>query len=980
MVTGDAVNTAARIQSVASPGTVLVDDTTRLACEQVIEFEPAGEQALKGKTALVRVWRPIRIRDQLEAGFRAGAVQPPFVGRARELRTISESVRSLRGLAAGFRMVSVVGDAGLGKSRLAWESELLDDLDAVPVRWYRGRSLGFGEGSGLSGLADVVRMALGVGRADPRKRQREAADRVLYDLFGDDPDERVRVSRSVGRLLDLDDREEAIEQGELFSAWRALLERLAASGPVVIVLEEVQLADQALFDFIAHVREWSAGTRLMILMLSRPDRRLQVLTPPAGDISLSPLSGNEINELVTGAVTGAPEALVTLIRSEGGGIPLYAVETLRALADRGVLAVEGSRYVVRRAFGEVALAPTVRALVSSRLDQLAAPQQRLLSAGAVLGESFTATAASFVAGVDRSAGEDLLQALVGKALLGYQADRRSPLRGRYGFLQGVVRRVALARLSRRERKRAHLAAVDYLNREGTDEPDVEALLAAHLLAAEEADPNAEDAHQIRERARAALREAAELAAAVGALTEALSLFDRVAELTTEQSERAAVLERAGAVAFRAGDAKASSARYRAAQEIHTRLGRQREALRVRAHELQARYHIAPAADLVSELRELDVALGDERDAIKALAGNVLAFSLYQCGMHEEALAVASRSVAIAQECGDEGELGAGLAAQASALQELERPSEAIALQRRAVQIAQHGGPRRLAPVLGNLALSLASIGRYAEAADCARDAIAAAQHGAERLFERWARLALGRAQCSLGEWDAAVAEIESVKPDVPPYYIGMAIAPLVVIALARDDWDKARMLTAEHAQRLESSSDYDFRVLGAAVRVIDRGGTASELARLIEGSETVDYAEWTGWLSPILDRIVAGLTPEPLQVALTILRGPGEIKQANPVRAQARRLEAHLASRDGDHDRAARCFNDAERLTADSGMVFENAAIALEHAEHAAATARPIDAVKLAAARTAFAGLQATPWLARADRVALSRGQRTLPG
>jgi tetratricopeptide (TPR) repeat protein len=401
------------------------------------------------------------------------------------------------------------------------------------------------------------------------------------------------------------------------------------------------------------------------------------------------------------------------------------------------------------------------------------------------------------------------------------------------------------------------------------------------------------------------------------------------------------------------------------------MGQQRDALRVRARELQARYHIDKTTELVSALRELDAELGDERDAIKALAGNVLAFSLYQCGMHEEALAIASRSAAIAEECGDQGELGAALAAQASALQELERPSEAIALQRRAVPLARQGGPRRLAPVMGNLALSLASIGRYAEAANRARDAIAAAQHGAERLFERWARLALGRVLCSLGEWDAAVAEIESVKPDVPPYYIGMAIAPLVVIALARGDWNGVRALVAEHARRLESnpesSLDYDFRVLGAAVLVIDRGGTASELARLIEGSETVDYAEWTGWLSPILDRIVAGPTPEPVEAALTMLCGPGEIKQASPIRAQVCRLEAHLASRGGDDDHAARGFNEAEQLAGDCGMAFENAVIVLEHAEHTAATARPVDALKLAAARTVFARLRAKPWLARAD-------------
>jgi class 3 adenylate cyclase/predicted ATPase len=969
MVTGDAVNTAARIQSVANPETVLADDTTRLACEQAVEFAPAGEHALKGKSAPVRVWRAIRIRDQLEGGYRSGAVQPPFVGRARELAAISECVRSLQELPAGVRIVSVVGDAGLGKSRLAWESERKEGLEATPIRWYRGRSLAFGEGTGLSGLADVIRMALGIGRGEPRERQRAAVERVLAEHFADDVDERLRVSRAVIRLLDLDDRQELIEQGELFSAWRALLERLAGDAAMVIVLEELQLADQALFDFVVHLRDWSAATRIMILVLSRPDRRLELLTHPAHGIAMAPLSGDEMNELVIGAVPEAPDPLLDVIRSEGGGVPLYAVETLRALADRGVLAIDGSRYVVRGDVVEVTLAPTIRALVASRLDRLAAVERQLSTAGAVLGESFTAAGAAVVAGADTGEAKARLDVLVAKALLGYQADPRSPLRGRYAFLQGVVRRVALARMSRRERKRAHLAAVEYLEQEKAREPDLEALLAAHLMAAAEADQNAADAGQIRERARTTLTVAAERAAAVGALTEALSQFDRAAELTTDEDERAEILERAGAVAFRAGNAEESSARYRAAREIHAAAGRHRQALRVRVRELQARYHIDSAAELVSELRSLDAELGDERDPVKALAGNVLAFSLYQLGSSEEALAVASRSAAIAEECGDRGELGAALTAQASALQELERPTEAIALQLRALELAQHGGPRRLAPVLGNLALSLGSIGRYAESADRAREAITAARNGAERLFERWARLVLGRALCSLGEWDAAVTEIEAVKPDVPPYYIGMAIAPLVVIALGRGQQDEIRALVAEHERRLgggsESASDCDFRVLGAAALMMDRGDPPADLARLIEAADRADYAEWTGWLSPILDRVVTGSAVEPLAAILALLSGPGATMRFDPVRAQARRLEAHLASRRGDHDHASQCYREAAQLAGNCGAAFENAVIVLEHAEHLAAASRPVDAHELAAARMTFERLRATPWLVR---------------
>jgi class 3 adenylate cyclase/tetratricopeptide (TPR) repeat protein len=978
MVTGDAVNTAARIQSIAEPGTVLVDDTTRLICERVIAFEPGGAHTVKGKTAPVRVWRAVRVLDGFEGGFRPGAVEPPLVGRVPQLATMSAALEGLHGPEGGIRILSVVGEAGIGKSRLGWELESCSDREA-PIRWHRGRSLSFGEGTGLSALADIVRMALGIVRDDPPERQRSLVAQVVGERFANDNDERLRVARAVQRLLDLDDRQESIERGELFSGWRALFERLAADGPVVLVFEEVQLADQALFDFVVHLRDWSRAAPILILVLSRPDRRLETITRSDEQIELQPLSDSEMDELVAGAVDGAPAKLLAAIRADGGGIPLYAVETLRALADRGVLGVADSRYVVRGALGEVSMPPTIRALVSSRLDRLGRLERRVLAAGAVLGESFSVAAVAVVAGIDEAEARTHLDVLVEKALLGFESDPRSSLRGRYLFVQGVVRRVALAGLSRRDRKRAHLAAVEHLSQDGASEPDRAAVLAGHLLAAEEADPNSDDVEPIRDRARSMLGEAAEHAAAIGALTEALALFDRAGELTVDDSQRAKLLERSGAVAFRAGDAGASSVRYRAAEEIHAAAGRERERLRVRAHGLRASYYLGTAGELLPALRELDAALGDERDAIKALAGNVLAFTLYQCGEHEEALAVAARSAAIAEECGDSGELVGALGAQASALQELERPQEAIALQRRAIPIAEHHGPRRFAPVLGNLAVSLTSVGRYAEAADRAREAIATAQRGAERLFERWARLVLGRALCSLGDWDHAVAEIESVKQHVPPFYIGMAIAPLVVIALARGQHDVVRELVAEHARRCggdpDGADECDFRVLRSAAIVIDRSGTAGELSRVIEDAETADYAEWAGWLAPIVDRLVAEPGAQPLEAALAALRRPGAMKQTPPVLTQARRLEAHVAVRAGAHVRARECFDEAQRLASECGLAFESAVVALERGEHTAATEGPMEMVTRVDARAIFEQLGAAQWLVRAEQLGVRAGK-----
>ena len=551
MVTGDAVNTAARIQSIADPETVLVDDVTRLACERVIAFDDAGLHSVKGRRAPVQVWRAVRIRDDADMPGSA-AIVPPLVGRDQQLDTVAGAVRGLLGTDAGVQ----IGEAGIGKSRLSWELEQRD-ARYLTVGWHRGRSLAFGEGNGLSALAEFVRGALGIGPADTREWREARVEETLQQWFAHDPGERPRIGKALRRLLGLDDGQEVIEQGELFSAWRVLLERLAEERPIVLVFEEVQLADQALLDFIGHLREWGTGARILVFVLSRPDPRLTELSGAGERIELQPLSDAEMDELVAGTVAGAPEALLAAIRADGGGVPLYAVETLRTLADQGVLMNDGVRYVVRGTFGRVSVPPTIRALVSSRLDRLDSDERQVLLAGAVLGERFTSGGAAAVADMSDEATRRLLDGLVAKAFLEVEADADSTA-GRYAFVQGVVRQVTVARASRRELKRRHLAAVEHLLALTETEPELATALAGHLVAAVEADPRASD----------------------------------VATATT---------------------------RYRAAQDLHPAAGRTREHVRLRAKEMRAVCYARPPAQLLPQAQHLYAELGEESDAVKALA-------------------------------------------------------------------------------------------------------------------------------------------------------------------------------------------------------------------------------------------------------------------------------------------------------------------------------------------------------------------------
>jgi hypothetical protein len=236
---------------------------------------------------------------------------------------------------------------------------------------------------------------------------------------------------------------------------------------------------------------------------------------------------------------------------------------------------------------------------------------------------------------------------------------------------------------------------------------------------------------------------------------------------------------------------------------------------------------------------------------------------------------------------------------------------------------------------------------------------------------------LARAWFSLGDSDRALAEIESVKDDVPPFSVGMAIAPLVVIAHRRGQHDRVRELVAEHDERCSDAGvggfDPDFRSLRAAV-LADGPNRGAVLAKIVTDAEVADYSEWAGWLGLLIDELLAtsGQT-EPLADARTALRGPEAIKRAPPVRSQALRIEAHLAARAGDRRLAAERFASALELTEGCGLAVESAVIMLEQAELDPAGA----GAALDRARSTFERLGATPWIARVQRtVACKRGSR----
>jgi class 3 adenylate cyclase len=430
MVIGDSVNTASRIQSIAAPGQVLVEDITRLATERSIDYEDAGTHAVKGKSTPIHVWRATRVVSRRGGAGRSAPLEPPLVGRDAELAALQACVGRLLAAGAGLELVMVTGEAGLGKSRLAWELQRHVDETQPSVRWLSGRVLAFGEGGGFSALAEIIRAAARIGLQDPPARQRDMIETWLDALLPAASPDLIRAARAVGRLLELEDGTELMEPGALFSAWRTVLEHEASRTPTVVVFEELDRAESALVAFVRHLREWGESAPMLILALGRPGPWLDPLAALGEQIVLAPLSDEHMDDLVTGIVNDASAPLLRSIRTDGGGVPLFAIEALRALAQSEVLAIENGHYVVTGPLGELALAPTIRALIASRLDRLRQIERRSLSGGAVLGEHFPAAGAAALTGIADAEAVDLLDGLVVKAILDFEPALDAPASAR----------------------------------------------------------------------------------------------------------------------------------------------------------------------------------------------------------------------------------------------------------------------------------------------------------------------------------------------------------------------------------------------------------------------------------------------------------------------------------------------------------------------------------------------------------------------
>ena len=766
MVAGDLVNTAARLQSVAPPGSVLVGEATQRASAGAIAFEPAGDQLLKGKSAPVPAFHALRVVAERGGRNRSEVLEAPFVGRDEELRLLKDLFHST-GRENRTRLVSVVGPGGIGKSRLSWEFLKYVDGLVENVWWHDGRSPAYGDGITFWALGEMVRGRAGLLETDDAATTRAK----VADMAGThvpDPEERRWIESALLTLLGV---ESGLAAGELFGAWRTFFERLTATAPVVMVFEDLHFADAGLLDFIDHLLDWSKGYPIHIVTLARPellDRRPEWGSGKRNFVSLGlePLPEPAMRELLAGLVPGLPDSAVGVIVDRAAGFPLYAVETVRMLVAEGRLKEEAGVYRPVGDLTDLAVPETLIALIGSRLDALPPEARSLLQAAAVLGQSFTFDGLSSVASIAPGAIEEHLRTLVRRELLTLEIDPRSPERGQHSFVQALIREVAYSTLSKKDRKARHLAAARFFEGLGSDE--LAGALAGHYLAAYRNASEGPEADALAGQARIALRAAGQRAFDLGSMQQAVGFYDQAREITDDEAEAADLLERAGMAAFEGGRDELSETRLKDALELRRRTDDPGAVARATA--LLGRVlttHLRPEAAIAllePAVRDLEPS-GEPLDEPTVQILAELSRAYYFNEEHVRAIELADRALAAGERLDLVAIVSELLVNRGTALLNLGRSYEGAGAIQAGLELAEQNGlTTTVLRAQVNLGISHAAADPR-KGLEMARAALAAATRLGRRSFARTLMMNVGSAALDVGDWERAAQELESFRDE-----------------------------------------------------------------------------------------------------------------------------------------------------------------------------------------------------------------------
>ncbi|MFN2471109.1 MAG: adenylate/guanylate cyclase domain-containing protein [Gaiellaceae bacterium] len=974
IVTGDVVNTASRLQSAAPVGGIAVGELTYRQTKEIFDYEELEPVSVKGKAGPLQIWRARSARARFGTDL-TRRHSTPLVGRELEqdlLRgTFERCARD-----ASVQLVTIVGEPGVGKSRVAGELfRHLDDRSDLIISWRQGRCLPYGEGISFWALGEIVKAQAGILESDAP----DVAAQKLEAALPADVEEREWLFARLAPLVGAE--AEPAPQEESFTAWRRFLESLAAERPAVLVFEDLHWADEALLAFLEHVVEWSQGVPLLLLCTARPELYEAQAAWGAGTrnattINLAPLSDEETTQLVSALLDAAvlPAEVQALVLERAGGNPLYAEEFVRMLKDRGLLVKKG-RTLALAAGAEIPFPESVQALIAARLDTLSAERKRLLQDASVIGKVFWAGAVAELGSREESDVRDGLHELSRKELV--RPARTSSMEGEseYAFWHALVRDVCYGQIPRAARGVKHRGAAEWIERRaGERAEDLADVIAHHYsqaleLASAAGEPG--DA-ELEAKARRFLVLAGERALALDVARAEASFAKALALAPAGDPERPEILERwAGAATPMGHPAEAAAALEEAVAAFRDR-GEPVAAGRALIKLSAARWTLGDPRHEQASLEALALLEAEPPGPELVHAHGTLATLKLVQSADRAAIAAADRTLALAAELGLEEPWALSVRGcarcsmgEAEGLDEMRRALE---------QVADHKRAHTTAAIHANFAEALWAF-------EGPEASLAAARAGIDFCERRGIRgqalvsgaMSLGALE-QLGEWDEALALADSLvrgsEGSGSTFVLVLARSTQARLLAARGENEQARTHSKWLVETTRASGEAQLiaQAFGAVarVRLAEREREREQAAALLgELERTPNFRQNPFFPAHLPDLVRAALACAEPGLAERLADG---IEPRTPLLEHAFcAVRATLAEAAGEHERAVALYAEAAERWERFGVVPERGHALLGRSRCLLALGRLGAESALREARQIFAGLGARPLLEETD-------------
>jgi class 3 adenylate cyclase/predicted ATPase len=619
LVTGDTVNTAARLEQAAGPGEILLGQETMALMRDVVEADEVAPLTLKGKSQPVRAFRLIALTSGDRADRRpAGAM----VGRAQEMTLLAKAFEATVTDRA-CHMVTLVGDAGVGKTRLT--QEFLTSV-AARAQVVRGRCLPYGEGITFWPIVEIVGAVAGIKESDTPVIARRRLRRLVGDEAVAD-----RVAAAVGLL------EAPFQVAELVWGIRRLFEILAVERPLVVVFDDIHWAEATFLELIGRLTATIESAPVLLLCTARQEllAKEPAWAEAAGQrrIDLTPLSDSDASQVIENLLgrAGLPDDARAKVVAAAEGNPLFVEQLVSMLIDGGLLRLADGRWEPTGDLGAVAIPPTIHALLAARLDQLPEDARAVVDPASVAGLVFARAALQAIVGEDvRHQVPAQLDVLEARQMVRRQSPADDDI-DEYRFGHLMIRDAAYAGLLKRTRALLHerfAAWVDEAYRATDRATEVEEITGYHLEQAHRylSELGTLDEHGIGLGIDASdrLASAGERAYVRGDMPAMASLFRRAAMVLPESDARwARLLFRHGLALWATGEYEAADLALDAAIEAAAAKGDEALTLTARLERLMNRFYEDPGTiegrteDHVQEAIEALEALGDHEGSARA---------------------------------------------------------------------------------------------------------------------------------------------------------------------------------------------------------------------------------------------------------------------------------------------------------------------------------------------------------------------------